>query len=133
LRNSPSTTIRSRKKERQTFSDHFHKGGSIVATLGAVTLEDWARVWAHAWLESDFRKMLRQNPANAVAEFNKQFPQSPLPHTKIFDLEMIYSDLQAMGVPFETMPDAELNEIAEHGTWKTLPFCLQPNEWVIVP
>lgn len=99
----------------------------------AIIDTDWARIWAHAWLDSNFRKTLRENPASAVMDFQKLSTPPLKPHTKIFDLDKIYGDLDAMGLSFVAMPPAELEEIAAYGTWRGLPFCLQPNEWVIVP
>ena len=101
--------------------------------MAAIIDTDWARVWAHAWLDPNFRKTLRENPATAIADFQRLSTLPLKSYTKIFDLDKIYSDLDAMGLSFAQMSSTELEEIARDGTFHGVPFCLQPNEWVIVP
>jgi hypothetical protein len=102
--------------------------------MAAIAPEDWARIWAHAWLDENFKKTLRRNPVVAVEAFQQQFPLSA--HDKLFDLDEIYKEPfdqePFKGMSFINMSLDDLREIAAKGTLHDKPFCVRPNEWVIV-
>jgi Dyp-type peroxidase family len=110
-----------------------------------VSVREWARIWAHAWLEEregrkEFRETLKKNPTAAVEKFRgKAFAKGAMvlgpKHDKVFDLTgAIYTMPLAKVGPFkdksfETMSLNELAEIAAKATLRGNPFCVQPNEW----
>src|SRR5262249_13424153 len=96
--------------------------------MAAIAPEDWARIWAHAWLDTRFRELLRHNPAEAVAVFQKVFPVPPFqPHDRLFDVEEIYlKDF------LKKRPD-QLEEMAKDGTIDGVAQVVQPNEFQLVP
>lgn len=110
----------------------------------AVTREDWARIWAHAWLpeNKDFRKTLKQNPRAAVEEFQKQadrlkFPRLDRPG-KLFDMGGdVYTERFQQGpfegMSFSDMSPKDLKEIVEKGKLHGKSFCVQQNEWTPDP
>src|SRR4051812_43214076 len=124
----------------------FTKGSRIMATISpkakepeAIKPEDWARIWAHAWLpeNKDFREKLKRDPKAAAEEFNRITPSLKIPpstYDKIFNIvEYVFAERFTMK-PFErksftTISDKGLAEIAAKGMLNDKPFCVQPNEW----
>ncbi len=66
--------------------------------------QSWGRILAEAWLDSAFKDLLEKDPAAAVQEFAKRYPQNPLPP---------YDTLSPIGDRPTEFTDEELKKIAE--------------------
>ena len=100
--------------------------------MAAVDYKVWARMWAHAWLEPDFRETLKTNPAAAAREFHDQFGLGP--YDKIVDTQPIFDDPftngPLMNKSLSNVSPEQLEEIAATGKLDGKPFCMQPSEWM---